>query len=113
MAAVDDQIRSNAAALVATFGESVTYYAGGTGSGSSIEAVVDRQPAGPLDEEPRLIGREASVRVLNDAAEGVTSVQEGVDTIDVVLRVGQVAQRCLVKRVIQEDAGSFLLRVVA
>ena len=78
--------------LLRQFGESVTYYAGGTGSGRVVDALIERDVQVITDEGiPAL---QTFITVTNDATIGITSteIDSGRDKVSVSLRVGETPQ---------------------
>lgn len=111
---IDSQVRELAQEANANWAEPITYYPFGGGDiGLSINAIVTRSPAGPLLDDPQVIGTEADLRILNDADLGVTEITEGKDFADVVLVLGEPAKRVRVAKLLFSDAGSFVVRVHA
>lgn len=92
-------------ALLRQFGETITYYAGGVGSGLEIQALIQRDVS-VVDESGQVIGQSTVMRVKDDATTGVAA--DAIDTIDEVsfeLRVDETPQRKVVARVIGTDNG--------
>lgn len=99
--------RTAANHLVRQFGETVTYYAGGTGSGREIQAIVERGTPRVIAETGDIASQHIIVRVKNSSKDGITSteVNTGSDTIGVPVRVGEVAKVRSIVRVMSDNAG--------
>jgi hypothetical protein len=107
------QMSADMVALTSTneFGEAITYYAGGTGTGRVVNAVVERQEPRPRPEDGNVTALGAILHVRNHATLGIAA-HTPADTALVVLRVGQPAELCRVIRVLLADEGAWVLEVV-
>lgn len=91
--------------LLRQFGESITYYAEGAGSGRSITAMIQRDVS-VVDESGQVISQATVMRVKDDSTYGISATE--IDTIDEVsfeLRVGETAQRKVIAKVLGTDNG--------
>ena len=98
--------RTGALNLVRQFGESITYYADGAGTGRVINATVERNVEVP-SETGEQVARALVVRVLDSVAKGIlaTELNDGGDEILVALVEGGTAERRQVGRKISTSNG--------
>lgn len=91
------------------FGEAATYKPTG-GSPLSITVIVQRNEP-ELIEDSELLVKSLSVLVANHATRGVTSVNTGLDKINVARRVGGTAEDLVVSEVIEQSDSWWRLRL--
>lgn len=103
--------RSGVPGLMRQFGEPVTYYASGTGSGRAIQAMIERDVQVITDQGiPAL---QTLVTVKDDATLGIsaTEIDTGSDTLGIALRVGESAQIRQIVRVVSTENGQVQFEV--
>ena len=108
----DQMLIDTNADFLAVFGETVTYWLASGGS-RSITAVVDRERPADLDGAPHGSAPLLVIEVANDSTTGISSdeVDTGGDKIEVAVRIGESAQKRLIKKIISQDAGMMRLEL--
>jgi len=93
------------------FAESITYTPNGE-SAKSIKAIIVRNPLDAGGEDGgRVLHRQCEVYIVNDATDGVTSVNKGKDTLQFPENVGGSNVSWVVETVIDVDTGVWRLLV--
>mgnify|MGYP006362771763 FL=1 len=98
--------RMGAAALLAQFGEPITYYADGTGGGRPIQAKVERDVAVPSESGDQ-VALAIIVRVLDSSTEGIsaTEIDDCKDEVSLPIKEGGSAERRKVGRRMADSNG--------
>ena len=95
------------------FAEAVTYYPGGNlGAGVSVLAIIDRDGIDPLGiDEADSLAEEIDLVISNDASEGIETILEKKDLVDVPEEPGSSSTiRVLVTAIAGRDLGAWHLR---
>lgn len=108
----DQVLIDTAADYLAVFGETVTYWPAGGGS-RSITAVVNHERPEGLDGAPHGSAPLLAIEVANDSTSGISSneVDTGGDKVELAVRIGETAQKRLIKKIISQDAGMMRLEL--
>lgn len=95
--------------LIWNFGETVEYFAGGTGVSKTISAMVERSESAILQEIGEVVIDAVIVRVSNDSVKGIDSkkLDTGRDRIAVSLISGGEKQMKSIVRILS-DANGFV-----
>lgn len=109
-----DQMKADASSVFTNtddFAEVVTYYAGGTGSGRAVNAVVERDVQ--LITDQNIPALATFIYVANDETIGISSTEldTGKDTLGVSLRYGESAQVRQIVGVDESDEGMMRIQV--
>lgn len=98
--------RTGAPNLVRQFGEQITYYANGSGTGRTIWAIVERNV-----EVPPELGEQTAqalmIRVRDDSTYGIsaTEIDDGRDEVSVALDTGGTAERRQITSTVDDSNG--------
>jgi hypothetical protein len=95
--------RLGAPLLIRQFGESIVYYAGGTGAGRTIDAIIEREVQVITDAGIPALQTLITVRDSNTLGISATEIDSGRDKVTVSLRVGETAQTRQIARVVSTD----------
>ena len=95
--------RLGAPLLIRQFGESIVYYAGGTGAGRTIDAIIERDVQVITDAGIPALQTLITVRDSETLGISSTEVNSGRDKVTVSLRVGETPQLRQVGRVLSTD----------
>ena len=98
--------RLGAPLLIRQFGESIVYYAGGTGAGRTIDAIIDREHS-VVSDIGEVIGFVTLIQVRDSSTLGISAaeIDTGDDEVSVALRTGKDVQRRQIVRVVSTDNG--------
>ena len=97
--------RTGVPMLLRQLGESVTYYAGGTGAGRAVSALIERDVQVITDEGVPAL--QTFITVTNDATIGISSteIDTGRDKVSFSLRIGESPQIRQIATVASTDNG--------
>lgn len=97
--------RAGVPGLIAQFGETITYYAGGTGLGREIQAMIEREQQTITDENIPALATFITVRNSDTDGISATEIDTGFDTVSFEYRVGEAVQTRQIARVESTDNG--------
>ena len=109
----DKALIATVSSLLDLFGEAVVYYPGGSGTGRTILAIVERGQVERLDGAPAGHAQNIEIEVANIATIGIagTEVNTGADKVAVAKRIGGTAVSSRITRIISQDAGMMRLEI--
>lgn len=111
--AFDTDLIATRQPIIDLYGEAVVYYLGGSGTGRTILAIVDRGNVERLDGAPAGHAEVIEIEVANIATIGISSseVNTGADKVSVSKRIGETAVSRRITRIISQDAGMIRLEI--
>jgi len=103
----DKALIATVSSLLNLFGEAVVYYPGGSGTGRTILAIVDRGQVERLDGAPAGHSQANTIEVANTATIGISSAEfdAGRDKVAVSDRIGGPVISKRIVRPVYQDAG--------